>query len=97
MALLNLNKFYEVDEDRTKLLLLMPIIEYGEITCLQLAIFAELKTFVSHAATQKCLTELWHGRILAENLSKRNVTINFSFLKKIQMDQNFYYTYTNSL
>ncbi|XP_077119787.1 transient receptor potential cation channel subfamily M member 7-like [Ranitomeya variabilis] len=64
-----LDKTYKQNEIMTMKLLTYQLSNWSNLTCLKLAVSGKLRSFVSHACTQKLLTDMWIGRL---NLRKNN-------------------------
>ncbi|XP_075715558.1 transient receptor potential cation channel subfamily M member 7-like [Rhinoderma darwinii] len=58
-----LDKTYKQNEILTMKLLTYQLSNWSNSTCLKLAVSGRLRTFVSHACTQKLLTDMWIGRL----------------------------------
>ncbi len=52
---------YNHDDDLTLQVLTYELRNWGEQTCLSLAVIANNKEFLSHACCQILLMDLWHG------------------------------------
>lgn len=61
LALGLLEKCYKEDDDLTAQLLTYDLVNWSHWTCLSLAVSANLKDFLSHAACQALITDLWMG------------------------------------
>ena len=57
---------YELDQNKTELLLIRRINEYSDITCLQMAIVGNCLNFLSHPAPQNLITKIWYHKILPD-------------------------------
>ncbi|XP_018432186.1 PREDICTED: transient receptor potential cation channel subfamily M member 7-like [Nanorana parkeri] len=64
-----LDKTYQLNERMTMKLLTYELSNWSKSTCLKLAVSGQVRTFVSHACTQKLLTDMWMGRL---NLRKNS-------------------------
>ncbi|XP_069839530.1 transient receptor potential cation channel subfamily M member 7-like isoform X2 [Dendropsophus ebraccatus] len=64
-----LDKTYKQNEIMAMKLLTYQLSNWSQSTCLKLAVSGKLRTFVSHACTQKLLTDMWMGRL---NLRKHS-------------------------
>ena len=53
------------DEEKSQFLIIRPIFEYRDLTCLQVAVSAEAFTFIGHLCTQALLTKIWYDKILS--------------------------------
>ena len=56
-----LDKCYKEDDELTSQLLTYDLINWSHWTCLSLAVSANLKDFLSHAACQMLINDLWLG------------------------------------
>jgi transient receptor potential cation channel subfamily M protein 3 len=61
LALGLLDKCYKEDDDLTSQLLTYDLVNWSHWTCLSLAVSANLKDFMSHAACQLLISDLWMG------------------------------------
>lgn len=61
-----LSECYSEDERKAQLMLVREIPTFGETTILTLAVAADNKTFIAHAACQALLNNIWKGRINLE-------------------------------
>ncbi|KAM9311885.1 transient receptor potential cation channel subfamily M member 7-like [Gastrophryne carolinensis] len=64
-----LDKTYKQNERMTMKLLTYELSNWSKSTCLKLAVLGKVRTFISHACTQKLLTDMWMGRL---NLRKNS-------------------------
>lgn len=62
-----IDKAYEVDEDKAKLLLMREVPEFGNTTCLELAKIADDLKFLGHRSVQELLTKLWFDKLSEDN------------------------------
>ena len=56
-----LDKCYKEDDDLTQQLLTYDLVNWSHWTCLSLAVCSNLKEFLSHAACQMLINDLWMG------------------------------------
>lgn len=56
-----LDKCYKEDDELTSQLLTYDLVNWSHWTCLTLAVSANLKDFLSHAACQLLISDLWMG------------------------------------
>lgn len=68
-----LSECYSSDEKKARLLLVRQMRNFGLTTVLQLAVKADNKIFIAHAACQALLNNIWRGRI-APDVSNLNVS-----------------------
>ncbi|XP_044133004.1 transient receptor potential cation channel subfamily M member 7-like [Bufo gargarizans] len=64
-----LDKTYKQNEIMTMKLLTYKLSNWSNTTCLKLAVSGKFRPFISHASTQKLLTDIWNGRL---NLRKNS-------------------------
>ena len=67
MAIGVLNECYNEDEERTALILVRELPNWGYQTCLNVAVSADNKNFIAHSGVQNLLTEIWMGKLSDEN------------------------------
>ena len=66
MAINVLNECYIKDESNAESILLNKLPEFGDLTCLQVAVIASDLAFVSHPCVQGLLTKIWYNKIMIE-------------------------------
>uniref|UniRef100_A0A8C5MF01 non-specific serine/threonine protein kinase n=1 Tax=Leptobrachium leishanense TaxID=445787 RepID=A0A8C5MF01_9ANUR len=69
LALDLLDKAYKQNETMAMKLLTCELSNWSRFTCLKLAVFGRLRTFVGHTCTQSLLSDIWMGRL---NLRKNS-------------------------
>lgn len=79
-----IDKAYEVDKDKAKLLLMREVPEFGNTTCLELAKIAYDLKFLGHRSVQELLTKLWFDK-LSENNYKISVIMQVFHIFKNQL------------
>lgn len=62
-----MNECYAVDEKRAKDLLVRELGNWGNATCVLIAVQADNKRFISQTACQALLNNIWMGKMLQEN------------------------------
>lgn len=62
-----LSECYTSDESRTHKLLVRELPLFGESTIIALAVEADNKTFIAHAACQTLFNKIWAGRLTEDN------------------------------
>ncbi|XP_071942447.1 transient receptor potential cation channel subfamily M member-like 2 isoform X2 [Antedon mediterranea] len=62
-----LNECYNEDEERTSIILVRELRQWGHATCLSLAVNGNMKKFVSQQGVQNLLTEIWMGKLSKDN------------------------------
>lgn len=70
LAVKILEKFSEIDSIRCKEAITRPIVEFGRVTWIQLAIMAQSKLFIAKPIVQEILTDIWY---FVRNKAKVNV------------------------
>ena len=65
MAIGVLNIFDATTDDLINGVILLRKIPFYNLDCLQMAVIADCKTFVSLSSVQNLLTDIWHGKIIA--------------------------------
>ena len=61
-----LTECYAIDEKKAQLLLVRELPNFGCATILLLAVEADNKNFIAHAACQSLLNNIWRGRMSAD-------------------------------
>ena len=56
-----LNECFEQNETLSQTLLVKELENYGNVTCLDLAVLADDQNFIAHTSCQVLLTRLWMG------------------------------------
>jgi transient receptor potential cation channel subfamily M protein 3 len=74
-----LDQCYHEDELKTLQLLTYELANWGEQTCLSLAVIANNKEFLSHPCCQIVLSDLWHGGLRIRRHSNLKVLIGLFF------------------
>ncbi|XP_033100604.1 transient receptor potential cation channel subfamily M member-like 2 [Anneissia japonica] len=62
-----LNECYNEDEERTSIILLRELDQWGNATCLSLAVNGTMRRFVSQQGVQHLMSEIWMGKLSNEN------------------------------
>ena len=70
LAVKVLAKCYSSDEQRTHRLLVRKLPMFGDSTIVALAVEADNKQFIGHAACQTLFSKIWHGG-LGDNSEKK--------------------------
>lgn len=65
MAIGVLNIFDATTDDLINGVILLRKIPFYNLDCLQMAVIADCKKFVSLSSVQNLLTDIWHGKIIA--------------------------------
>ena len=63
-----LTKCYKNNDKKAEQMMIREIPEYGNSTCLQVAVAANALKVVGHACCQALLTKLWYYRLSPDNL-----------------------------
>jgi transient receptor potential cation channel subfamily M member 3 len=90
-----LDKCYKEDDELTSQLLTYDLTNWSHWTCLSLAVSANLKDFLSHAACQLLISDLWMGGMkIRKNITYKVITallfpiaifaIQFKSVKELQ-------------
>lgn len=81
-----LNKCYSVNEHRGQDLLIREMPNWGNATCVLIALQADNKRFISQTACQSLLNSIWMGSLSQDNsLWRVSVTLNVCTFKKSQL------------
>ena len=83
LALGFLDQCFRTNEDLTQQLLTYNVKNWGEQTCLSLAVSIEHEEFLAHVSCQTVLTDIWMGAIKSRSSSiiKVSMQCNVPFLR----------------
>ncbi|KAJ8036475.1 Transient receptor potential cation channel subfamily M member 3 [Holothuria leucospilota] len=62
-----LNECYDQEEDRTLIMMIRELPNWGNTTCLTMAVQAQNRKFIAQSVVQNLLTQIWMGKISDEN------------------------------
>ncbi|XP_071824925.1 transient receptor potential cation channel subfamily M member-like 2 isoform X3 [Apostichopus japonicus] len=62
-----LNECHDQEEDRTLIMMIRNLPNWGNTTCLTMAVQAENRKFIAQSSVQNLLTQIWLGKISDEN------------------------------
>ena len=65
--ILDISNDLDDDSNKTEILLIRKTKDFYDITCLQMAIKADCKDFLSHPVCQNLLKKIWYQNILPDN------------------------------
>lgn len=62
-----LSECYDQEEDRTLIMMIRELPNWGSTTCLTMAVQAQNRKFIAQSVVQNLLTQIWMGKISDEN------------------------------